>query len=58
MPLVQEMTATDEFISGSKREMTSSKIMLGVATKTYSAPKITEAKSSLAVILFESFRSG
>ena len=32
-PLVHEITATEELINGSKREITSSNILLGVATK-------------------------
>ena len=58
MPLVQEITVTEELINGSNLEITSSKIMLGVATKINWASVTTEAKSSSAVILSESFYSG
>ena len=58
MPLVQEITDTEELISGAKRDIISSNMILGVATKTYSESVTTEAKLSSAVMLSDSFNSG
>ena len=45
-------------MSGSRREITSSNMMLGVATKIYSESLTTEARSSSAVMLSDNFNSG